>query len=105
MTAWRWGQVLGYINVAFEAGSGGRVLAYEGGPITMDSSTPQQPEFQAKVDAWRAPFDSYSKEVVGWTEGILDQTMCQKGECGSACFGFNSQTHEDSDFQQAHLGT
>jgi 5'-nucleotidase len=79
--------VLGYINVAFEAGSGGRVLAYEGGPITMDSSTPQQPEFQAKVDAWRAPFDSYSKEVVGWTEGVLDQTMCQRGECESACFG------------------
>ncbi|KAF8335741.1 5'-nucleotidase [Cantharellus anzutake] len=81
VTAWRWGQVLGFINIAFENGPGGRVLEYTGGPIVMDSSIPRDTELQAKVDAWRKPFDEYSKKVVGWTNGDLDQTRCQIEEC------------------------
>lgn len=81
MTAWRWGQVLGYINVAFEKGPLGRVLEYTGGPIYMDRSTKQDPVLQAQVDAWRKPFDAYSKTVVGYTRAVLDQTMCQLEEC------------------------
>jgi 2',3'-cyclic-nucleotide 2'-phosphodiesterase (5'-nucleotidase family) len=81
VTAWRWGQVLGYINVAFEAGPGGHVLAYAGGPIPMDKTIEQDPALQAKIDAWRQPFGDYAKEVVGVTTGDLDATKCQQGEC------------------------
>jgi 2',3'-cyclic-nucleotide 2'-phosphodiesterase (5'-nucleotidase family) len=81
VTAWRWGQVLGYINVAFEAGPSGRVLAYAGGPIPMDKTTKQDPSLQAKVDAWRKPFEGYAKEVVGVITDNLDATKCQQGEC------------------------
>lgn len=81
VTAWRWGQVLGYINVSFESGPGGRVLEYSGGPIYMDKTTKQDPELQAQVDAWREPFDEYASEVVGLVTEVLDATRCQNGEC------------------------
>lgn len=81
VTAWRWGQVLGYIDVAFENSPGGRVLEYSGGPIYMDNSTKQDPDLQEKVDTWRKPFDDYAKEVVGVVTKTLDATKCQKGEC------------------------
>jgi len=80
-TAWRWGQVLGYINVAFEAAPGGRVLAYTGGPIPMDTTIKQDPALQAEVNAWREPFDDYAKEVVGFITDVLDETKCQQSEC------------------------
>lgn len=81
MTAWRWGQVLGYINVAFETTKNGRILAYSGGPIPMTSETKQDKALQKKIDAWREPFDAFSKEVVGIATGVLDGSSCQKGEC------------------------
>jgi len=73
--------VLGYINIAFENGPGGHVLEYTGGPIVMDDSISQDKDLQAKVDAWREPFAEFSKEVVGWTNGDLDETRCQFDEC------------------------
>ncbi len=75
--------MLGYINIAFENGPGGHVLEYTGGPIVMDNSISQDKDLQAKVDAWREPFAEFSKEVVGWTNGDLDETRCQFDECAS----------------------
>lgn len=72
---------MGYINVAFEPGPSGRVLAYAGGPIPIDKTTEQDPALQAKVDAWRKPFDDYAKEIVGIITDDLDATECQQGEC------------------------
>jgi 2',3'-cyclic-nucleotide 2'-phosphodiesterase (5'-nucleotidase family) len=87
VTAWRWGQVLGYINVAFESGPSGRVLTYAGGPIPMDKTIKQDPALQAKVDVWRKPFDDYAKEVVGVITDRLDATKCQQGECKLSLLG------------------
>lgn len=82
VTAWRWGQVLGYINVSFETTHNGRILAYKGGPIPMNSTTEQDEDLQKKIDDWRVPFDAFSKEVVGVTRDVLDGSSCQLGECG-----------------------
>lgn len=90
VTAWRWGQVLGYINVAFEAAPSGRVLAYTGGPIPMDKTIKQDPALQAKVNAWREPFDDYAKEVVGFITDVLDETKCQQSECELSLLCFSS---------------
>jgi 2',3'-cyclic-nucleotide 2'-phosphodiesterase (5'-nucleotidase family) len=95
VTAWRWGQVLGYINVAFEAAPNGRVLAYTGGPIAMDKTIKQDPALQAKVNTWRKPFDDYAKEVIGFITDVLDETKCQQSECELSllCFSKSSDGH------------
>jgi 5'-nucleotidase len=79
VTAWRWDEYLGYIDVAWDAE--GRILEYHGGPIFLSNKTAQDPGLQAKINAWREPFDAFGKEVVGFTTMVLDQTACQQREC------------------------
>ncbi|KDQ21445.1 hypothetical protein BOTBODRAFT_99843 [Botryobasidium botryosum FD-172 SS1] len=79
VTAYRWGEYIGYLDIAFDPA--GRIAAYTGGPIRLTNTTAQDPIMQAKVDAWRAPFDAFAKEIVGSTTGLLDQSGCQSGEC------------------------
>lgn len=79
VTAHRWGDYLGYIDVTYDPE--GRILAYHGGPIPINSTTEKDPEMQAAVMEWRAPFDEFAKEVVGTTDIVLDQTTCQTKEC------------------------
>jgi 5'-nucleotidase len=79
VTAWRWGEFLGYIDMTFDAD--GKPLAYRGAPTHLTNTTVQDPEVQALVDAWRGPFEEFGAEVVGFTENELDQTRCQTGDC------------------------
>jgi 2',3'-cyclic-nucleotide 2'-phosphodiesterase (5'-nucleotidase family) len=79
VTAHRWGEYLGYIDVTYDAS--GKILAYNGAPIHLTNSTPQDTELQAKIDAWRIPFEEFAAEVLGTTNVELDQTTCQKQEC------------------------
>lgn len=81
VTAGYWGQVLGRIDVSFEAGASGRILKYSGEPILMDHNTKQDPELQAKVNAWKEPFEKYAKEPVGFSPSILDANACNDEEC------------------------
>lgn len=67
--------------MAFEAGSSGRVLACSGKPILMDHDTKQDPELQAKVDAWKQPFEEYVTNVIGVTEADLSGENCKEVEC------------------------
>ncbi|KAK0650050.1 Metallo-dependent phosphatase-like protein [Cercophora newfieldiana] len=79
VTAWRWGEYLGYIDVTYDAD--GKVLEYHGAPINLTNQTKQEPELQAQVDAWRAPFEEEMAKVVGQTNVVLDQTTCRVQEC------------------------
>ncbi|KAK3301848.1 Metallo-dependent phosphatase-like protein, partial [Chaetomium strumarium] len=79
VTAYRWGEYLGYIDVTYDAE--GKVLAYHGAPIHLTNATAQDGELQAQIDEWRVPFEEFSKEVVGESKVVLDQSGCQKGEC------------------------
>jgi 5'-nucleotidase len=79
VTAYRWGEYLGYIDVTYDAD--GKVLAYHGGPIHLTNTTAQDEELQAQIDEWRVPFEEFSKEVIGESKVVLDQSGCQKGEC------------------------
>lgn len=79
VTAWRWGQFLGYIDLTF--GDDGRALAYHGAPIEMNNSTKQDKDLQEEIDEWRKPFEKFANQKVGYTESELDQTTCQKGDC------------------------
>ncbi|KAK7998908.1 5'-nucleotidase [Apiospora marii] len=79
VTAYRWGEYLGYIDVTYDAD--GRVLAYHGAPVHITNATQQDEGLQRQVDEWRKPFDAFAAEVVGTTNVELDQTKCQKEEC------------------------
>ncbi|KAK4460450.1 Metallo-dependent phosphatase-like protein [Cladorrhinum samala] len=79
VTAYRWGEYLGYIDVTYDAQ--GKILAYHGAPIHLTNTTTQEPELQAEIDAWRKPFEEYAAEEVGYTNVELVQSTCQLGEC------------------------
>ncbi len=79
VTAYRWGEYLGYIDVTYDAE--GKVLAYHGGPIHLTNTTAQDEELQAQIDEWRVPFEEYSKQEVGTSNVVLDQSTCQLKEC------------------------
>ncbi|KAK4206143.1 Metallo-dependent phosphatase-like protein [Rhypophila decipiens] len=79
VTAWRWGEYLGYIDVTYDAD--GKILEYHGAPINLTNQTKLEPELQAQVDTWKAPFAEELAKVVGQSNVVLDQTTCQKQEC------------------------
>ncbi|KAK3296570.1 Metallo-dependent phosphatase-like protein [Chaetomium fimeti] len=79
VTAYRWGEYLGYIDVTYDAE--GKVLAYNGAPIHITNTTAQDEELQEQIDEWRGPFEEYAKEEVGVTNVVLDQSTCQQKEC------------------------
>lgn len=79
VTAYRWGEYLGYIDVTFD--EEGKILAYHGAPIHIDNSTEFDEELQAQIEEWRGPFEEFAAEVIGETTVELDQTTCQEKEC------------------------
>ncbi|KAI1493308.1 5'-nucleotidase [Biscogniauxia mediterranea] len=79
VTAYRWGEYLGYIDVTYDAD--GQILAYHGGPVHLTNTTAQDPDLQAQIDAWRVPFEEFAAEEVGESNIVLDQSTCQRQEC------------------------
>jgi 5'-nucleotidase len=79
VTAYRWGEYLGYIDVTYDAE--GKILAYHGAPIHLTNSTKQDEGLQAQIDEWRGPFEEFAAQEVGNSNIVLDQTTCQKKEC------------------------
>lgn len=79
VTAWRWGQYLGFIDVVFDAE--GRAISYTGGPINLDNTTEQDAALQAQIDEWRVPFEEFAAEVIGYSNVDLVQSSCQTAEC------------------------
>ncbi|KAG7290025.1 hypothetical protein NEMBOFW57_000017 [Staphylotrichum longicolle] len=79
VTAYRWGEYLGYIDVTYDAQ--GKVLAYHGAPIHLTNTTAQDEDLQKQIDAWRVPFEEFSKQEVGFSNVVLDQSTCQQKEC------------------------
>jgi 2',3'-cyclic-nucleotide 2'-phosphodiesterase (5'-nucleotidase family) len=98
VTSHRWGEHLGYIDVAYDPQ--GRIVAYTGGPIHLTNETAQDKDLQKQIKEWRAPFEEYANQVVGYSEVVLgmhyivsihashlsvfavpDQAHCKQAEC------------------------
>lgn len=79
VTAYRWGEYLGYIDVAYDPS--GKIVAYTGAPIHLDNSTSQDPELQKQINEWRKPFDELAKEPVGESKADLPSAICRYQEC------------------------
>ncbi|KAI0746032.1 5'-nucleotidase domain-containing protein [Earliella scabrosa] len=79
VTAYRWGEYLGYIDVIFD--DDGKVIEYHGAPVHITNQTEVDTKLQAQIDEWREPFEAFASEVLGKTAVELDQTTCQQQEC------------------------
>ncbi|CAG9955855.1 unnamed protein product [Clonostachys rosea f. rosea IK726] len=79
VTAYRWGEYLGYIDVTFD--DEGRAISYDGGPVHLDNTTVQDQELQRQIKEWRAPFEELAAQVIGFSNVELVQSTCQTEEC------------------------
>ncbi|RME74026.1 MAG: LysM peptidoglycan-binding domain-containing protein [Chloroflexi bacterium] len=76
-----WGKFLGRLDVTFDAA--GVVKEYSGNPILLDSSVPQDPDIQARVEELAQPLNELRAKVVGEAAVDLDgeRSSCRFGEC------------------------
>ncbi|KPI42386.1 5'-nucleotidase [Cyphellophora attinorum] len=108
VTAYRWGEYLGYIDVLYDAE--GKVVEYHGAPIHVTNSTAQDEDLQTQIDAWREPFEAFSAQEVGTTNVVLDQTTCQQMECtlgdfmADAMLAYRKNLTDEVDFAIINAG-
>ncbi|XP_025829677.1 apyrase [Agrilus planipennis] len=70
---------LGNLTVYYN--SNGNVVGWDGGPIFVDSSFPQDEKINRELDEWKSALDVYKTQVVGNTTVLLDLNKCWSGEC------------------------
>jgi len=108
VTAYRWGEYLGYIDVIYDAE--GRIIEYHGAPVHLTNETKQDPDLQAQIEAWRIPFEAFAAEELGETNVELDQTICQRQECllgdfmADAMLSYRQNLSADADFALINAG-
>ncbi|KAJ5035060.1 uncharacterized protein L3040_008322 [Drepanopeziza brunnea f. sp. 'multigermtubi'] len=78
VTAYRWGEYLGYIDVTYDAS--GKIVSYRGAPIHITNTTEQDPDLQAQINEWRVPFEAFAGSEIGITNVELDSN-CRNQEC------------------------
>lgn len=109
VTAYRWGEYLGYIDIAYDLATGS-VVEYHGAPVHLTNSTKQDEGLQAQIDAWREPFEEYASEVVGSASVYLGQETCQEEECllgnvmADAMLAYRQSSNPDVDFAIINAG-
>ena len=75
MTAYKWSEYLGVLDISFDAE--GRIVKFTGAPIHMTNTTAVDTELQTQIRGWAAPFLELSNQIVGKTTVVLDQSACQ----------------------------
>lgn len=80
VTSFRWGEYVGYIDIAYEKGSG-KILTYSGAPIHLTNTTAQDTILQQKINKYAEAFAEYAGHVLGVTTTTLVQSTCQVEEC------------------------
>jgi len=70
VSAWEWGKYLGRLDVTFDAM--GVVASYNGAPILINASIPEDPAIAADVAVFYEPVAQLANTVIGETELLLD---------------------------------
>lgn len=70
VSAWDWGRYLGRLDVTFNAA--GVVDTYNGAPILIDSSIPDDPAIAADVVIWKEPILALQNTVIGASDVFLN---------------------------------
>lgn len=68
--AWEWGKYLGRLDVTFDAA--GVVQSYNGNPIRIDATIPEDPAIAAEVATFYEPVQALANTVVAQTTVYLD---------------------------------
>jgi 2',3'-cyclic-nucleotide 2'-phosphodiesterase (5'-nucleotidase family) len=79
VTSYRWGEYIGYIDVAYDPS--GKIVAYTGGPVHLTNTTELESGLESQIKEWRKPFEEFAAEVVGFSNVVLDQSHCKSQEC------------------------
>ena len=80
VTAASWGKYLGRLDVTFD--HQGVVKAWNGNPILLDSSVPEDPEIRAAVSKLSEPLVALQKEIIGTSEvDLKGDAGCRFAEC------------------------
>ena len=76
-----WGKYLGRLDVTFDAN--GVSVSWQGNPITLDASVPQDPDILAEALALNEPLEALRSELIGSAAVDLDgdRDSCRFGEC------------------------
>lgn len=72
VSSWEWGKYLGRIDLTFD--ENGVIQSYNGAPISIDASVPEDPVVAADVAVWEAPILAMQNTVIGSTDVLLDGT-------------------------------
>jgi 5'-nucleotidase len=79
VTAGYWGSYLGVLHAAFDAA--GRVARYDGNPVRLDASVPEDPATLTELDRFAKPLEAFRATVLGRTETPIGAAMCRREEC------------------------
>lgn len=81
VSAFAWGMYLGRLDVGFDAA--GVPVSWDGEPILLDASIPQDPEILADAMSFNNPLEALRSEVIGTATVMLDgdRSSCRFGEC------------------------
>ncbi|XP_033169845.1 apyrase isoform X1 [Drosophila mauritiana] len=71
----------------------GDVLDYEGDPLYMDQSVPEDEEVLVAMQPWKEVIDETGKVVVGNTKVDLTKDDCAAGECNLGNFFCDAMVH------------
>ncbi|GAB4538412.1 MAG: 5'-nucleotidase C-terminal domain-containing protein [Anaerolineae bacterium] len=76
-----WGKYLGRLDVTFD--EEGVPVAWEGNPITLDASVPEDPEVLAQAQALNEPLEELRNQIVGTAAVDLngERASCRFEEC------------------------
>lgn len=79
--AYAYSKYVGNITVWFD--EQGEYTAWEGSPILLDKSVPEDPDVVQAMKPWKEIIDAEANVVIGSTKVFLDasSSACRKGEC------------------------
>ncbi|XP_021942386.1 apyrase-like isoform X2 [Zootermopsis nevadensis] len=79
--AYAYSKYVGNISVWFD--DEGEYIAWEGSPILLDYSIPEDPDVVKAMRPWKEIIDAEGSRVIGSTKVFLDASSgaCRKGEC------------------------
>jgi 5'-nucleotidase len=77
--AYQWSRYLGRLDVSFD--DSGHVRSWQGAPIRMDNSIPEDAGVSALVAELNEPLHEIRNEIVGHSKTALGNATCRTGEC------------------------
>ncbi|XP_047991993.1 protein 5NUC-like isoform X3 [Leguminivora glycinivorella] len=90
--AYAYTKYLGKLHIVFN--TEGEIVSYDGNPVLLNSSVPQDPEVLTIVNRYRGEVLKISEVVIGNSSVILDGHSCRLRECNLGNFITDAMVHK-----------